>query len=204
MSKIGNKLIECPPTVSVWLGGATNTKKGSFSPNSTYLAIKGKLGSAVVSLPASIVSNLKTIKFQTSLDPNQNNSINFTFNLPNLPGVRANWGLTRATVDNAIAGVSTGFTKELNLVGLGLRATIDNKNVLFLSLGYSHGISYIIPEGVHVACPKPTTILVSGINKQLVNQVAAKIRNLKKPEPYKGKGIQYKNEIVLRKEGKKK
>lgn len=202
MSKIGNKLIECPSTVSVWVGNTT--AKNNNGSNSIYLAITGKLGSAVVSLPRAIVSNLKTIKFQTSLDPKQNNSINFNFNLTSLPSVRANWGLTRATVDNAIIGVSKGFTKELALVGLGLRATIDNKNVLFLSLGYSHGVSYIIPEGVSVTCPKPTTILVSGINKQLVNQVAAKIRNLKKPEPYKGKGIQYKNEVVLRKEGKKK
>lgn len=204
MSKIGNKIIACPTNVSVWVGTASNAKKGLGKSNSRYLAIKGTLGSAVVSLPPALITNLKTIKFQTTLEASKNNTISFAFKETHVPKVRAEWGLTRATVDNAVIGVSLGFTKELNLVGLGLRSTIDNNNVLFLSLGYSHGVSYIIPEGVSVTCPKPTTIVVSGINKQLVNQVAAKIRNLKKPEPYKGKGIQYKNEIVLRKEGKKK
>jgi large subunit ribosomal protein L6 len=116
---------------------------------------------------------------------------------------RAMWGTTRAIVQNMVTGVSTGFTKELEVVGVGYRATVQGKH-LKLELGYSHDIFYPIPEGIQIACDKPTSVKVSGADKQRVGQVAAEIREMRPPEPYKGKGVKYANETILRKEGKKK
>ncbi|NJM81598.1 MAG: 50S ribosomal protein L6 [Tabrizicola sp.] len=116
---------------------------------------------------------------------------------------RQQWGMTRSMVDNLVVGVSTGFRKEMEIQGVGYRAAMAG-NVLKLSLGYSHEVNFEVPAGVTVSSPKQTEILVEGIDQQQVGQVAANIREWRKPEPYKGKGIRYKGEFVFRKEGKKK
>ena len=116
---------------------------------------------------------------------------------------RQQWGMARSMVDNLVTGVTTGFKKELEIQGVGFRAAV-NGNVLKLSLGYSHEVNFDVPAGVTVTAPKQTEIVVEGMDQQLVGQVAANIRDWKRPEPYKGKGIRYKGEFVFRKEGKKK
>jgi large subunit ribosomal protein L6 len=116
---------------------------------------------------------------------------------------RAMWGMSRTLVANLVTGVTEGFTKKLEITGVGYRAAVQGQN-LQLQLGYSHDIAYPIPQGIQVQCPKPTEILVSGIDKQQVGQVAAEIRRFRPPEPYKGKGVRYAGEYILRKEGKKK
>ena len=115
---------------------------------------------------------------------------------------RALHGLTRALVNNMVEGVTAGFMKELNIVGVGYRAQAKGNNSLELALGFSHTVKVDAPEGVTFDVPEPTVIKVSGIDKQLVGQVAADIRALRKPEPYKGKGIRYVGELVIRKAGK--
>lgn len=116
---------------------------------------------------------------------------------------RQQWGMSRTQVENLITGVTTGFKKEMEITGVGYRAAVQGK-VLKLSLGYSHDVDFAIPEGVTITTPKPTEIVVEGIDQQVVGQVAANIREWRKPEPYKGKGIRYKGEFIFRKEGKKK
>jgi len=116
---------------------------------------------------------------------------------------RQQWGMVRSMVDNLVEGVTKGFRKEMEIQGVGYRAAMAG-NVLKLSLGYSHDVNFDIPAGVTITSPKNTEIIVEGIDQQLVGQVAANIREWKKPEPYKGKGIRYKGEFVFRKEGKKK
>jgi large subunit ribosomal protein L6 len=116
---------------------------------------------------------------------------------------RAMWGTTRALVNNMVTGVSTGFTRQLEINGVGYRAAIQGRN-LQLQLGYSHDIIYPIPENIQIACERPTLIAISGADKQRVGQVAAEIRAYRGPEPYKGKGIKYSDEVIRRKEGKKK
>ncbi|MFO7476877.1 MAG: 50S ribosomal protein L6 [Methyloceanibacter sp.] len=116
---------------------------------------------------------------------------------------RAMWGMSRTMVANLVAGVTEGFTKKLEITGVGYRAALQGSN-LQLQLGYSHDIVYLIPDGIQIVCPKPTEIVITGIDKQKVGQVAAEIRRFRPPEPYKGKGIKYAGEFILRKEGKKK
>ena len=116
---------------------------------------------------------------------------------------RQQWGMARSMVENLVTGVTEGFKKELEIQGVGYRAAMAG-NVLKLSLGYSHEVNFEVPAGVTVSAPKQTEIIVEGIDQQLVGQVAANIREWRKPEPYKGKGIRYKGEFVFRKEGKKK
>ena len=116
---------------------------------------------------------------------------------------RQQWGMARSMVENLVTGVTAGFKKELEIQGVGYRAAM-NGNILKLSLGYSHEVNFEVPAGVTVTSPKNTEIVVEGIDQQLVGQVAANIREWRKPEPYKGKGIRYKGEFVFRKEGKKK
>jgi large subunit ribosomal protein L6 len=116
---------------------------------------------------------------------------------------RAKWGLSRAQVANLVEGVSKGFEKRLEINGVGYRAAVAGK-VLKLSLGYSHDIDYEIPAGVTITTPKPTEVVVTGIDKQKVGQTAAEIRDYRGPEPYKGKGVKYSDEFIFRKEGKKK
>lgn len=116
---------------------------------------------------------------------------------------RAKWGMSRAQVANLVEGVSKGFEKRLEINGVGYKAAVAGK-VLKLSLGYSHDIDYAIPAGVTITTPKPTEVVVAGIDKQVVGQTAAEIREYRGPEPYKGKGVKYANEFIFRKEGKKK
>jgi large subunit ribosomal protein L6 len=116
---------------------------------------------------------------------------------------RQQWGMTRSMVDNLVTGVTTGFRKEMEISGVGYRAAVQG-NILKLSLGFSHEVNFEVPKGVTVTSPKQTEIVVEGIDQQQVGQVAANIRDWKRPEPYKGKGIRYKDEYIFRKEGKKK
>lgn len=116
---------------------------------------------------------------------------------------RSMWGMHRSLVANLIEGVTKGFEKELEINGVGYRAQVQGK-VLQLQLGFSHDVNYEIPEGIEIKCPKQTEVIISGINKQRVGQVAAEIRSYRPPEPYKGKGVKYKDEYIFRKEGKKK
>jgi large subunit ribosomal protein L6 len=116
---------------------------------------------------------------------------------------RAKWGMSRAQVQSLVDGVTKGFEKKLEVNGVGYRAQVAGK-ALKLSLGYSHDIDYQIPAGITITTPKPTEIVVAGIDKQKVGQAAAEIRDFRGPEPYKGKGVKYANEFVFRKEGKKK
>jgi large subunit ribosomal protein L6 len=115
---------------------------------------------------------------------------------------RALHGLVRSLVNNMVIGVSTGFTKELEIIGVGYRATAKGDNALDLALGFSHPVSVVAPAGITFEVPAPTQILVKGTDKETVGQVAADIRAIRKPEPYKGKGVRYKGEYVARKAGK--
>ena len=117
---------------------------------------------------------------------------------------RAFWGMQRTMVDNLVTGVTEGYTKVLEITGVGYRANAQGPRKLKLQLGYSHDVDFDVPEGVEVKTPDNTTIEISGIDKQKVGQVAAEIRRWRKPEPYKGKGIKYRGEYIFRKEGKKK
>ena len=116
---------------------------------------------------------------------------------------RAQWGTSRTLVANLITGVTKGFEQRLEINGVGYRAAVQGKN-LQLALGYSHDVVYPIPEGITIATPKPVEIVISGIDRQKVGQVAAEIREFRPPEPYKGKGVKYSTERIFRKEGKKK
>lgn len=116
---------------------------------------------------------------------------------------RAFWGMQRTLVQNLVTGVTEGFTKVLEITGVGYRANSQSK-MLKLQLGYSHDVDFAIPEGIEIKTPDNTTVEISGIDKQKVGQVAAEIRRWRKPEPYKGKGIKYRGEYIFRKEGKKK
>lgn len=116
---------------------------------------------------------------------------------------RTMWGTMRSLVQNIVTGVNEGFTVNLEIVGVGYRAAVEGKE-LVLQLGFSHEVRYPIPEGISIACERPTAIAISGADRQLVGQVAANIRAYRKPEPYKGKGVRYADEFILRKEGKKK
>ena len=176
MSRIGNKTITIPAGVEVNVAG------------SNEVTVKGPKGSLTRQF-----SPLITIKVE-------NGEVNCT---------RANeekhtkqlHGTTRALINNMIIGVNDGFKKELEIIGIGYKAALQGKN-LVLTLGYSHDINYAIEDGITVEVPNPTTIIVSGIDKQRVGEVASVIRGYRKPEPYKGKGIRYKGEFVPHKEGK--
>jgi large subunit ribosomal protein L6 len=116
---------------------------------------------------------------------------------------RSMWGTSRTLVSNLVTGVTKGFERKLDITGVGYRAAVQGKN-LQLALGYSHDVVYPIPEGIAIVTPKPTEIMISGIDRQKVGQVAAEIRAFRPPEPYKGKGVRYAGEYIFRKEGKKK
>jgi large subunit ribosomal protein L6 len=113
------------------------------------------------------------------------------------------WGMSRSLLANIVTGVTKGFEKRLEITGVGYRAALQGKNLQLL-LGYSHEVHYPIPDGIAIVTPKPTEIVISGIDKQQVGQVAAEIRDFRPPEPYKGKGVKYAGEYIFRKEGKKK
>jgi large subunit ribosomal protein L6 len=113
------------------------------------------------------------------------------------------WGTTRANIANLLKGVSTGYTKTMEITGTGYRAAVQGPN-LVINLGFSHDVVYPVPPGITITTPRQTTIAVAGMDKRLVGQVAAEIRAWRPPEPYKGKGVRYDNEVIRRKEGKKK
>ncbi len=116
---------------------------------------------------------------------------------------RAMWGTARARINNLVKGVGEGYTRKLDIVGVGYRASVQGKT-LKLALGFSHDVDFPIPDGITIVCPQPTQIEISGNDKQRVGQVASEIRSYRSPEPYKGKGVKYSDETILRKEGKKK
>ncbi|SEN22675.1 LSU ribosomal protein L6P [Pseudorhodobacter antarcticus] len=177
MSRIGKKPVDLPAGVSASLSGQTIEVKG---PKGT------RTFAATDDVTITIDGNVVTVK-PRGLSKR----------------ARSQWGMTRNQIENLVTGVTTGFKKELEIQGVGYRAAITG-NILKLSLGYSHDVNFEVPDGVTVVVPKQTEIIVEGIDQQVVGQVAANIREWRKPEPYKGKGIRYKGEFVFRKEGKKK
>ena len=177
MSRIGKKPIVLPQNVTANLIGQK-------------IEVKGPNGSRYFSTSKEVEINL-----------NENQIVIKPRNLSKKS--RQHWGMNRTQIANLIEGVTTGFTKQLELNGVGYRAALQG-NILKLSLGYSHDIDFEVPESVKITVPKPTEIIINGIDQQIVGQVAANIREKRKPEPYKGKGIRYKDEYVFAKEGKKK
>ncbi len=177
MSRIGKKPVAIP-------GGVTAAVNGQ------EVKVKGPKGELQHVLVDDIIAKLDNGEIEISMREDTQRA-------------RAMWGMSRTMVANLIAGVTEGFTKKLEMTGVGYRASVQGHNVQ-LQLGYSHDIIFPIPQGIQVVCPKPTEIVVTGIDKQKVGQVAAEIRRFRPPEPYKGKGIRYAGEFILRKEGKKK
>jgi large subunit ribosomal protein L6 len=177
MSRIGKKPVAVPQGVTANVEGQTVTAKGP----------KGELAVVLVEHVAAQLTD-EGIKVEPRDDSKT---------------ARAMWGMSRTLVQNIVTGVTDGFEKRLEISGVGYRAQAQGRN-LGLALGYSHDVNYAVPEGVQVATPKPTEIVVSGIDKQKVGQVAAEIRRYRPPEPYKGKGVKYAGEYIFRKEGKKK
>ena len=177
MSRIGKKAIALPKGVTASVDGQTVKVKGP----------KGELSVKLVSEVAASVDD-----HGIHVTPRKE--------MEKAPQM---WGLSRTLVNNLVAGVTTGFTQKLEIQGVGYRAAVQGK-VLNLQLGFSHDVPYPIPAGITIVTEKPTMISVSGIDKQLVGQVAAEIRSWRPPEPYKGKGVRYEGEYVRRKEGKKK
>jgi large subunit ribosomal protein L6 len=178
MSRIGKKVIELPTGVSASVSGQT-------------IEVKGPKGTR--SFKATDDVTLSVDGQVVSVEPRGKSK-----------RARQQWGMSRTMVANCATGVTDGFKKELEINGVGYRATMQGDKVLKLALGYSHDVNFEVPDGVTVTAPKQTIIIVEGIDQQLVGQVAANIRAWRKPEPYKGKGIKYKDEYIFRKEGKKK
>jgi len=177
MSRIGKKPVSVPSGVTASVDGQTVKAKGP----------KGEL-SFVVNEEVLVKMEDGAIK----VDPRDESKV-----------ARSKWGMSRTMIVNILDGVTKGFEKRLEINGVGYRASMQGKN-LQLALGFSHDVLYSIPEGISIVVPKPTEIVVSGIDKQQVGQVAAEIREYRGPEPYKGKGVKYAGEKIVRKEGKKK
>jgi large subunit ribosomal protein L6 len=177
MSRIGKQPVPVPSGVTVSIEGHTVKVKGP----------KGELQTVLVEMVEVAMADGE-VKVTPREDTNP---------------ARAAWGLSRTLIANMVTGVTTGFSKSLEITGVGYRAAVQDK-ALHLNLGYSHDVTYPIPEGISIATPRPTAVVVSGIDKQKVGQVAAEIRAWRKPEPYKGKGVRYAGEQVYRKQGKKK
>lgn len=177
MSRVGKNPVELPKGVEI-------------SVNNGVIAVKGAKGtlSQAVHPAVEVAIEGNVVKFA-----------------PKEGIVKANvqTGTLRALVNNMVKGVSSGFERKLNLVGVGFRAAVQGKN-LNLTLGFSHPVNFEIPAGITIACPTQTEILVSGTDRQLVGQVAANIRGFRPPEPYKGKGVRYADEVITLKEAKKK
>ena len=177
MSRIGKNPVEIPDGVNVAIAG-------------TEVSVKGKLGELSQKMTDDVVitqeGNLVWVK-------PRNESLK----------ARKMWGTARSVISNLVTGVSEGFTRNLEINGVGYRAQVQG-NELILQLGFSHDVHYPIPDGITIQCSDPTHISISGANKQRVGQIAAEIRGFRPPEPYKGKGVKYADEYILRKEGKKK
>ena len=177
MSRIGKKPVPLPKGVTASVEGQT-------------VKVKGPKGELSVKLVPEVSATIGDDGITVTPDKNQDRSAQM-------------WGLSRTLVNNLVTGVTTGFTQKLEIQGVGYRAAVQGK-VLNLQLGFSHDVPYAIPPGITIVTEKPTSIAISGIDKQLVGQVAAEIRGWRPPEPYKGKGVRYEGEYVRRKEGKKK
>ena len=177
MSRIGKKAVPVPSGVTANVEGQT-------------VKVKGPKGALQLVLHDDVAAKMESGEIK--LDPRHETK-----------RARSQWGTARTLVNNLMAGVTKGFEENLEITGVGYRAAAQGKT-LNLQLGFSHDVNYPIPEGITIATPKPTEIVITGIDKQKVGQVAAEIRAFRPPEPYKGKGIKYENEQILRKEGKKK
>ena len=177
MSRIGSNPVSIPDGVSVDVAGIVVT-------------VKGKLGEL-------------SAKITDDIEVQQKNNLLWIKPRNNTRHARKMWGTSRSLISNIVVGVSEGFTRKLELNGVGYRAQVQG-NKLNMQLGFSEDINYHIPDGINIICPDQTHIEVNGPDKQRVGQVAAEIRAYRPPEPYKGKGIKYDNEYILRKEGKKK
>jgi len=177
MSRVGKKLVAVPSGVTANIEGQT-------------VKVKGPKGALQVVLHGDVSAKLEGGGLR--VDPRNETQ-----------QARAMWGTYRALVAKLIEGVTKGYQRKLEISGVGYRAALQGKN-LQLQLGYAHDIVYPIPEGVTIVVPKPTEIVITGIDAQKVGQAAAEIRAFRKPEPYKGKGVKYAGEYILRKEGKKK
>jgi large subunit ribosomal protein L6 len=177
MSRIGKKAVAVPSGVTANVEGQT-------------VKVKGPKGALQVVLHDDVTAKMD--KGGIKLDPRFETK-----------RARSLWGTSRTLVNNLIAGVTKGFEEKLEITGVGFRAAVQGKT-LNLQLGYSHDINFAIPEGIAIVTTKPTEIVVTGIDKQKVGQVAAEIRGFRPPEPYKGKGVKYTGEYIFRKEGKKK
>ena len=176
MSRVGKAEIVIPQGVDVTISGATIT-------------VKGSKGSLVRVLPLCI--SVKKVEATLVVERASEDR-----------AVRSSHGMIRAMINNMVNGVTQGFAKELEIIGVGYRAVAKGQDKLELALGFSHPVPYAAPQGVTFEVPQPTRIIVKGIDKELVGQVAAEIRSFRLPEPYKGKGVRYLNERVLRKAGK--
>ena len=177
MSRIGKKAVPIP-------SGVTANVEGQI------VKVKGPKGALQVVLPDDV--SVKMDKGEVKVDPRNETK-----------RARAMWGTSRTLVNNLVTGVTKGFEDKLEITGVGYRASVQGKN-LQIALGYSHDVVYPIPEGIAIVTPKPTEIVITGMDKQKVGQVAAEIRGFRPPEPYKGKGVRYSGEYIFRKEGKKK
>jgi len=177
MSRIGKKPVVLPKGVTASVDGQT-------------VKVKGPKGELSVKLVQEVSAKVDEHGITITPDKNQERADQM-------------WGLSRSLVNNLVTGVTQGFTQKLEILGVGYRAAVQGK-VLNLQLGFSHDVPYAIPPGITIVTEKPTSIAISGIDKQLVGQVAAEIRGWRPPEPYKGKGVRYEGEYVRRKEGKKK
>ena len=177
MSRVGKYPVEVPAGVQVALAGHV-------------LNVKGKLGELTLELTGNVDAEIDGNRI--TVRPRGNSA-----------PARMMWGTTRANVANMVKGVSVGFTKQMEITGTGYRAAVNGSN-LVINLGFSHDVVYAIPPGIKVTCERPTAIKVEGVDKRLVGQVCAEIRAWRPPEPYKGKGVKFEGEAILRKEGKKK
>jgi large subunit ribosomal protein L6 len=177
MSRIGKRPVAVPSGITANVSGQT-------------VKVKGPKGALEVVLHDDV--SVKLEEGRIKIDPRNETK-----------RARSQWGTSRTLVANLIAGVSKGFEQKLEINGVGYRAAVQGKN-LQLALGYSHDVVYPIPEGITIVTPKPVEIVISGIDRQKVGQVAAEIREFRPPEPYKGKGVKYATERIFRKEGKKK
>ena len=177
MSRIGKKAVPVPSGVTANVEGQT-------------IKVKGPKGALQLVLHGDVAATLES--GAVKIDPRSETK-----------RALSQWGTARTLVANLMTGVTKGFEEKLEITGVGYRAAVQGKN-LQLQLGYSHDIVYPIPEGIAIVAPKPTEIVITGIDKQQVGQVAAEIRRFRPPEPYKGKGVRYAGEFILRKEGKKK